>query len=196
RKTAAVAATTLILSFPLTTALNNLNVPWFANHYVSAADFTEISLLTNTKINATQASENGTFNVTVSGQSVADVSALGDSKSGVFHVDVADGSTVTADSANVSVQILPVTIPEGSPLYNAVDGITGPVVGATQGLVNAVDALVSQQITIPNPIPFSNDITVGLGTLLKVEGLTELNNALDRVNNLSASLDKDRKSVV
>src|SRR5699024_9622072 len=171
QRTARVAAATLILSLPVNSALSNFNVPGFNAHYVSAADFTEISLLTNTNILATQPNTDGMFNVTASGNSVADVSALGDSKSGIFHIDVADGSTVTANSADVSVQILPVTIPEGSPLYNAVDGITGPVVGATQGLVNAVDALVSQQITIPNPIPFSNDITVGLGTLLKVEGL-------------------------
>ena len=94
RKTAAIAATTLILTMPVNNVMNQFNIPGFEAHYASAADFTEISLLTNTNINATQASENGTFNVTVSGQSVADVSALGDSKSGVFHVDVADRKSV------------------------------------------------------------------------------------------------------
>src|SRR5699024_5423490 len=139
QRTARVAAATLILSLPVNSALSNFNVPGFNAHYVSAADFTEISLLTNTNISATQPNEDGTFNVTVSGQSVADVSALGDSKSGVFHVDVTDGSTVIANSADVSVQILPVTITEGSRLYNAVDGITGADGGVTDGHIEAVD---------------------------------------------------------
>ena len=87
RKTAAVAATTLILSFPLTTALNNLNVPGFENHYVSAATLAEVNLLQSTNVTAT-ANDTNDFALEVSGQSLANLELLGPDRVAVFQLDL------------------------------------------------------------------------------------------------------------
>src|SRR5699024_2974306 len=76
RKTAAIAATTLILTMPVNNVMNQFNIPGFEAHYASAATLAEVNLLQSTNVTATANGEND-FALEVSGQSLANLELLG-----------------------------------------------------------------------------------------------------------------------
>src|SRR5699024_7565599 len=53
RKTAAIAATTLILTMPVNNVMNQFNIPGFEAHYASAASLADVQLFENVDITAT-----------------------------------------------------------------------------------------------------------------------------------------------
>src|SRR5699024_5859921 len=87
RKTAAIAATTLIISIPLSSTLSVYNVPGFENHVVSAATLAEVNLLQSTNVTATENGVND-YNLTVDGQALANVELLGPERVAVFQLDL------------------------------------------------------------------------------------------------------------
>src|SRR5699024_10569580 len=174
-----VAATTLILSFPLTTTLNNLNVPGFENHYVSAATLAEVNLLQSTNVTAT-ANDTNDFALEVSGQSLANLELLGPERVAVFKLDlsglsqeVQDQIEIVASDANVSVDLTAVTMDDLPVLNNAIGGITSTATGLVEDVLKVVDDL--QKSIIPD-------------RLLTIEGISELEQALAALNNLDQAI--------
>src|SRR5699024_8755702 len=179
RKTAAVAATTLILSFPLTTALNNLNVPGFENHYVSAATLAEVSLRQSTNVTAT-ANDTNDFALEVSGQSLANLELLGPDRVAVFQLDlsglsqeVQDQIEIVASDANVSVDLTAVTMDDLPVLNNAIGGITSTATGLVADVLSTVDRLLDNALLRP---------------FVTIEGVDELSGAVDALNNLDQAI--------
>src|SRR5699024_8739791 len=152
KKTAAIAATTLILTFPLSTTLSTFNVPGFEMNYVSAATLAEVNLLQSTNVTAT-ANDTNDFALEVSGQSLANLELLGPDRVAVFQLDlsglsqeVQDQIEIVASDANVSVDLTAVTMDDLPILNDAIGGITSTATGLVANVLEVVDDLQSSII--------------------------------------------------
>src|SRR5699024_9410270 len=179
RKTAAIAATTLIISIPLSSTLSVYNVPGFENHVVSAATLAEVNLLQSTNVTATENSVND-YNVTVDGQALANVELLGPERVAVIQLDlsglsqeVQDQIEIVASDANVSVDLTAVTMDDLPVLNNAIGGITSTATGLVADVLSTVDRLLDNALLRP---------------FVTIEGVDELSGAVDALNNLDQAI--------
>src|SRR5699024_8124481 len=176
RKTAAVAATTLILSFPLTTTLNNLNLPGFENR-VEAASLADVQLLTDVAISADLTENPGApydLKLEMTGTGFADAELLTPDRVGVFYIPELAGKMTADGQANVRVEILPITMDDLPALKTAIGGLTGTATDLVGGVVSALDGILGD-----NPL---------LKPYVSIEGLDEVNTAIDNLNNLDQAL--------
>src|SRR5699024_11434956 len=79
-----------------------------------------------------------------------------------------------AGQADVRVEILPITMDELPALGSAIDELTGTLTGLVTGLIEGIDDLLP--VLIPSE-------------LVEINGLTELNAAIDNLNNLNSALE-------
>src|SRR5699024_8076880 len=179
KKTATIAATTLILSFPVSNALSTFNVPGFETHQVSAASLAEVNLLQSTNVSATENGVND-YNLTVDGQALANVELLGPDRVAVFQLDlsglsqeVQDQIAIVASDANVSVDLTAVTMDDLPVLNDAIGGITSTATGLVRDVLDTVDQLLDNALIRP---------------FVEVEGVDELSVAVDALNNLDQAI--------
>src|SRR5699024_12637138 len=148
-------------------------------HEVSAASLAEVNLLQSTDVTADENGKND-YNLTASGQALADVEALGPDRVGVFQLDLSDlpeelqdQVEIEASDANVSVDLTAVTMEDLPVLDEALGDITGLATGAVSDVLDTVDDL--QSSIIPPE-------------LLTIEGVGELSDAVDALNNLDEAI--------
>lgn len=145
--------------------------------YASAASLTEFQLLTDVAVNAQlgDADENGLYDLGLSltGRGLADAELFGPERTVIFYSpDLADKWTVEGP-AQVRVEILPVTMDALPTVGNLIGDITQQLNTTVNDLVAAVDRIVNNPITAP---------------LIRVSGLTELQDALSALNNIDGAL--------
>src|SRR5699024_10348145 len=111
KKAAVAVAATMVISMPVNTVANNLEAFGIETHEVSAASLAEVNLLQSTDVTADENGKND-YNLTASGQALADVEALGPDRVGVFQLDLSDlpeelqdQVEIEASDANVSVDL-------------------------------------------------------------------------------------------
>ncbi|WP_208588454.1 adhesive domain-containing protein, partial [Gracilibacillus suaedae] len=142
---------------------------------VQAASLAEVQLLTDVNITAalTENEDNYTLDLGLSGNGV-DAEVIGPERTVVFHAEELAGLLTVDELANVSVEILPLTMSDLPVLDGAIGELTGTLTDLTTTLVNDIDAFVS-----------SGGILDGL---IEINGIAELNNAIDNLNNLDDAL--------
>lgn len=149
------------------------------NGMAEAASLTEVQLLTDVNINAALSdSENPNYynlNFGLTGTGVTDVELVNADRTVVFYVPELAGQLVhNGGTANVQVDILPITLAEDLPvLYDSLDPVTTTLNDLVGTLATAIQNILNNPIT---------------GPLLNVQGLDELTDSLDALNNLDTAL--------
>src|SRR5699024_8292008 len=146
RKTAAIAATTLILTMPVNNVLTQLNMPGFEAHYASAASLADVQLLTDVASSAGLTENPGPpydLKLAMAGTGLADVELLTPERVGVFYAPDLAGKMTADGPANVRVEILPITMDDLPALKNLVGGLTGTVTDLVTGLTSGLDAAIN-----------------------------------------------------
>lgn len=154
---------------------------FFKDHKIAtteASTLAEVGLLENVNVNAVLSNLEGTdpyhLNLVLTGNGVADVELTNNEKTAAFYLPDLAGDLFTNDSASVSVELLPITIPENSGLGVAIGGLTGTLTELVEFLVNGIDAVVNGTL---------------LEGIIRIDGLEAISDSLNNLNNLSASLE-------
>src|SRR5699024_7281776 len=182
KKTVAIAATTLVISFPISGTLDAMNLPGFGTHEVSAATLGEINLLqqTNVSASAVEGMEN-TFDLSLSGKSIANLELIGPERIANFYVDlenipadVRDGIEIVAQGdGHVRVEILPISLEDLPGVGDLLNTITGTLTGTVDELLDVINRIVNNPLT---------------SNFIEVEGIDELGQAIAALNNLESAL--------
>jgi hypothetical protein len=147
----------------------------FERNSVEAATLTEVGILTNTSVNADLSNVNGTgpynLNLTLTGTGVGDVGLVNPDTVAVFHAPDLAGD-LSADTANVRVEILPVTMEDLPALGTLINDLTGTLTGAVSDIVGLVDDLLG---AVPDGV-------------LEINGLEELQNSVNALTNLEGAV--------
>lgn len=143
-----------------------------------AASLTEVQLLTGIKINANidESAEGDPYNLHLglTGTGVTDTELTSPDRTVVFHApDLAGQLVHNGGTANVQVEILPITMEDLPALNTTLEGLQGTLTGLVTGLLTDIDN------ALPSLIPSS---------LVEVNGIDELNAAIDNLNNLNTAL--------
>src|SRR5699024_6658090 len=141
---------------------------------VSAESLANVQLLSDVSISADNAINPYEVSLSMTGTGLAEAELLAPDRVGVFYIPELAGHMHEAGQADVRVEILPITMDDLPALGSAVNGLTGTLTGLVTGLVEGIDDL------LPAIIPPS---------LVKINGLTELNVAIDNLNNLDSALE-------
>ncbi|WP_371863294.1 adhesive domain-containing protein, partial [Oceanobacillus sojae] len=142
------------------------------------ASLAEVRLLTDINIDAnlTDSEDPNYYNLNLglTGTGLADVELISPDRTVVFYApDLAGQLEHSGGTASVSVDILPITMGDLPALDGALEGLQGTLTGLVTGLISGInDAL-------PALIPPS---------LVEINGLDELNAAIDNLNNLNDAL--------
>lgn len=174
KKAATIAATTLILTLPVNTAINHLNVPGFEQHIASAASLAEVQLLSDVAITADLNQETYDLALGMTGTGLADVELITPDRVGVFYIPELAGKMQADGQAQVRVEILPITMDDLPALNTAVGALTGTATDLVGGVVSALDTILGN-----NPL---------LKPLVSIEGLDGVSTAIDNLNNLDQAL--------
>lgn len=146
------------------------------------ASLSEVQLLTDVVIDATLTPDNErppedqlyNLNLNLNGKGLADVELASPNRVAVFHApDLAGELVHSGGTATVQVDILPLTMNDLPVLNTALEGLQGSLTGLVTGLLTGIDA------ALPLLIPPS---------LVEVNGIDELNAAIDNLNNLNTAL--------
>src|SRR5699024_9151121 len=179
KKAAVAVAATMVISMPGNTVANILVAFGIETHEVSAVSLAVVNLFQSTDVTADVIGNND-YNLTSSLQALADVEALGPDRVGVFQFDLSDLTEelqdqveIEASDANVSVDLTAVTMEDLPVLDEALGDITGLATGAVSDVLDTVDDL--QSSIIPPE-------------LLTIEGVGELSDAVDALNNLDEAI--------
>jgi len=175
KKVAAIAATSLILTFPVNSVINTLNLPGLQNNVVHAQNLANVNVLTDVKLSGavqTVPGQPSELSLTMTSGGLADTEVLNPNIVTQFYAPELAGNLVEGGTANVSVDILPITRENLPGLYSAVGGLTTTVTDLTNEIGTLVDELLN--------------ISPGI---LQVNGLDDVLAALDALNNLESSLD-------
>src|SRR5699024_8418739 len=86
KKTATIAATTLLLTMPINSTIGKLGIPGVQTQEVSAATIGEVNLLQSANVTALENAVND-YSLSVSGQALANVEVLGPDRIAVFQLD-------------------------------------------------------------------------------------------------------------
>ncbi|WP_020008078.1 adhesive domain-containing protein, partial [Salinicoccus albus] len=140
-----------------------------------AASLGEVQLLTDVNIDAnlTDSANSNYYNLNLglTGTGLADVELASPERTVVFHApELAQSLEHSGGTATVQVETLPINLQEDLPaLYDTVGGLTDTLTGLVNDLVSGVNDAIPPE-------------------LVNIEGLEELNTAIDNLNNLDASL--------
>src|SRR5699024_4954512 len=159
-----------------------INLSGVDSYQVSAATLGELNLLQSTNVNASAVvgAEN-TFNLELSGKSLANLELVGPDRIANFHfnmddipAEVRDNIEIVAEgNGHVRVEILPISLEDLPGVGGALNTITGTLTGAVNELLGVVDSLVNNPLTSP---------------FIKVNGISELGQSIDALNNLETAL--------
>ena len=140
---------------------------------VEAATLAEVRLLENVDVDATLNEDETSLNLILTGNGIADVELLKPEKTTVFYAPDLAGQMTENGPATVQVEILPITLPEDSVL----GGLVGELTELVTRLVGEIVVTVAELLN--NPLT---------GILINVQGLDEVEDALDNLNNLNTAL--------
>ncbi|HGW6169568.1 TPA: adhesive domain-containing protein [Enterococcus faecalis] len=142
-----------------------------------AVTLSEVQLLTDTNVTANLSESDSdnyyNLNLGLTGKGVADVELVNPNKKVIFYAPELVGKLTKVGSANVSVEILPITMDKLPILNNAIGGVTSGLTNAVSKVLNVVDQL--QSSLIPK-------------SLLEIKGIDELNQAVSSLNNINQAL--------
>src|SRR5699024_4852792 len=141
---------------------------------VSAESLANVQLLSNVSISADNTANPYEVSLSMTGTGLAEAELLAPDRVGVFYIPELAGHMHEAGQADVRVEILPITMDDLPALGNAIDGLTGTLTGLVTGLIEGIDDLLP--VLIPSE-------------LVEINGLTELNAAIDNLNNLNSALE-------
>ncbi len=135
----------------------------------------EVQLLTDVAVNAnlTEQPDNYDLALNLTGVGLADAEVLNPDRVAVFNIPDLAGKMQANGSASVSVELLPITLEDLPTLKGQLDPLTGTVADTVTDLLAGIDRLQRTPV---------------VGSLLRVEGLTELTDALDNLQNLDTAL--------
>src|SRR5699024_6056216 len=140
---------------------------------VSAESLANVQLLSDVSISADNTENPYEIALSMTGTGLAEAELAAPDRVGVFYIPELAGHMNEAGQADVRVEILPITMEDLPALGSAVNGLTGTLTGLVTGLVEGIDDL------LPALIP---------SDLVEIKGLTELNSAIDNLNNLDSAL--------
>ncbi|SFM47022.1 hypothetical protein SAMN04487943_12024, partial [Gracilibacillus orientalis] len=141
---------------------------------VQAASLAEVQLLSDVDVTAalTENADDYTLDLGLTGTGV-NAELIGPERTVVFHAEELAGILTADEQADVSVEILPLTMADLPLLNDAIGGVTGTLTDLTTAVVEEIDTFVSD-----GP----------LDGLVEVNGVAELNTAIDNLNNLDSAL--------
>ncbi|MFC3474596.1 adhesive domain-containing protein, partial [Salinicoccus sesuvii] len=146
------------------------------NNVAEAVSLAEVQLLENVDVNATLTEpvegQPYNLNLRLNGTGI-NVDAVNPDETVVFYAPELAGQLTPINTAYVQADILPLTLEGDLPaLDTALQGLQSDLTGIVTGLVNDVDA------------------TLGIlpSSIIEIEGLTELNAAIDNLNNINDAL--------
>ena len=169
----------LLICSPLVSYLKVNENPGSDNSVAEAASLSEVQLLTDVTIGAElsdpAAGEPYNLNLNLNGTGLADAELVSPERTVVFHApELAGQLQHSGGTANVQVDILPVNLEEDLPALNTtLVGLQGTLSGLVTDLLTDIDN------ALPAMIPPS---------LVEVNGIDELNTAIDNLNNLNTAL--------
>lgn len=162
--------------------INNINENNNPGNITPFASLSEVQLLTDVVIDANLTpdveqppeSQQYNLNLNLNGIGLADTELTSPNRVVVFYApDLAGKLIHSGGTANVQVDILPLTMDDLPVLNTALEGLQGTLTGLVTGLISGInDAL-------PLLIPPS---------LVEINGLDELNTAINNLNNLNTAL--------
>lgn len=168
-----------MLLFNLIPGASQMALGSFSNQLdrtVHATSLADVQLLTDVSIGAQlieQEAAHYNLELNMTGTGLADVELLTPDRLGVFYIPKLAGEMTADGKADVSVEILPIKMEDLPALNAAVGNLTGTVTDLVTGLTTGLDAAINGTL---------------LAGVVKVNGLTELNRALDNLNNLDQAL--------
>jgi LPXTG-motif cell wall-anchored protein len=169
-----VVASTLFLT-PITPIINNGKFIGFEQESAEAATLAEVGILEDTTVEANLSDVSGSgpynLNLTLTGTGVGDVGLVNPDTVAVFHAPDLAGD-LSADTANVRVEILPVTMEDLPALGTLINDLTGTLTGAVSDIVGLVDDLLG---AVPDGV-------------LEINGLEELQNSVNALTNLEGAV--------
>ncbi|WP_347836187.1 thrombospondin type 3 repeat-containing protein, partial [Gracilibacillus sp. JCM 18860] len=172
----ASAAAVLIFSTGPATSSGILGKITNSSIEVQAASLGEVQLLTDVNItaNLTENTDTYTLDLNLTGTGLADVELVSPDRVAVFYSppELADLLTVNAP-ANISVEILPITLSDLPVVEGTIGELTSTLNTTVGELVSAVDTILDNPLTAP---------------LINVNGLEELETALEALNNVDNAL--------
>src|SRR5699024_9104089 len=139
----------------------------------SAESLANVQLLSDVSISADNTENPYEIALSMTGTGLAEAELAAPDRVGVFYIPELAGHMNEAGQADVRVEILPITMEDLPALGSAVNGLTGTLTGLVTWLVEGIDDL------LPSLIP---------SDLVEIKGLTELNSAIDNLNNLDSAL--------
>ena len=141
---------------------------------VSAESLANVQLLSDVSISADNAINPYEVSLSMTGTGLAEAELAAPDRVAVFYIPELAGHMHEAGQADVRVEILPITMDDLPALGSAIDGLTGTLTGLVTGLIEGIDDLLP--VLIPSE-------------LVEIKGLTELNAAIDNLNNLDSALE-------
>jgi len=161
---------------PIAPIIQNGELVGFEQQKAEADTLAEVGILTDTTVNANIGNVEGSgpydLNLSLTGTGLADVGLVDPDKVGLFHAPDLAGDLGVAGEANVRVEILPLTMEDLPALNSLVSGLTTTLTGAVSDIVGAVDRILG---LVPDGA-------------LDVNGLEELQNSVDALNNVDQAL--------
>ena len=178
--TSAIASALILNSVPTAFAQRSVEQQstWaVADAAEVAKSLAEVQLLTDVSISADLSDLGEMYNLSLgmTGTGLADAELLTPDRVAVFYAPELAGKMEARGPASVQVEILPIHLREDLPaLYEAVGGLTGTLTGLLGELTGSLDEILNK-----NPL---------LKPFVSIQGLTEVNTAIDNLNNLDQAL--------
>lgn len=145
---------------------------------IAAPSLAEVNLLESVEVTAELGNLEGDepyhLLLSLSGTGLADAELASPERVAIFYAPDLAGELIVANSANTRVEILPVTMESLPALDTAVGGLTGTATSLIGELLDALDVILND-----NPL---------LKPFVSINGLTEVNTAIDNLKNLDQAL--------
>lgn len=159
--------------------LNMLPMSLFSNEAdlkAHATSLANVQILSDIEINANLEDRANPYELELQmrGTGLADVELINPERVGIFYIPELAGKMESNGQAEVRVEILPITLDDLPALKVAVGNLTGTATTLVGGVVDALDQILGK-----NPL---------LKPFVSIEGLDEVNTAIDNLNKLDESL--------
>ena len=172
--TSAVAST--LVFQPFIPVIENGKLIGFTEESASAATLAEVGILEDVVVGANLSNVEGpgpyNLDLSLTGTGLANVELVNPDTVALFSAPDLAGNIATAGPADIRIELLPITLDDLPALETLVTNLTGTLNPAVSGIVGSVDELLG---LVPEGV-------------LNVQGLEELQDAVNALNNVDAAL--------